>query len=188
MEKKRPLTEKHISKEEAIKALMDAWKPEIRTEEIELIDADGRTLAEDLYAKYDQPVYRASRMDGIAVDSARFADGIPDTSEWKLGTDYVRADTGDDFPDEFDTVIPIEEVDIDENGKIIYISEDLRIKEGDSVRPRGSQIMEGDLLLEKDRIIRPVDLVSLAMGGISMVSVRKTSYELRRNTKKISSW
>ena len=41
---------------------------------------------------------RASSFDSIAVKSAAFANGMPDTSSWKPGVDYVRADTGDDFP------------------------------------------------------------------------------------------
>ncbi|MFR3091068.1 MAG: hypothetical protein ACLTMP_04435 [Eggerthella lenta] len=62
-------------------------------------------LACDLASTNTLPVVRASSFDGIAVKSAAFANGMPDTSSWKPGVDYVRADTGDDFPDAFDAVV-----------------------------------------------------------------------------------
>ena len=70
-----------ITRKEAISRLFSVWNVQTGIEEIDIIDACGRTLAEDLYALYDQPVVRASGMDGIAVKSADFADGGPDTSK-----------------------------------------------------------------------------------------------------------
>ena len=77
-----------------------------------LDEAVGRVLARDVVSTNTLPVVRASSFDGIAVKSAAFADGLPDTSGWKLGVDYVRADTGDDFPDDFDAVVMIEKAAI----------------------------------------------------------------------------
>ena len=58
--------------------------------------------------------------DGIAVKSAAFANGMPDTSSWKPGVDYVRADTGDDFPDAFDAVVMIEKAVVREDGSVTF--------------------------------------------------------------------
>ncbi len=143
------------------------------TELVPIADAVWRVTAKELRSVNALPVVRASTMDGVGVRSADFEGGIPDYKCWTEGVEYVRADTGDDFPDEYDTVIPIEEVDLDENGRIVFISEDVQVKKGDNVRQTGSSIDIGDLLIEENQIIRPVDLVCLAQGGIAMVPVRK---------------
>ena len=96
------------SREEALEDFFAAWEPTLAEELVDLDAAVGRVLARDIAAANTLPVVRASSFDGIAVKSAAFANGLPDTSGWKLGVDYVRADTGDDFPDEFDAVVMIE--------------------------------------------------------------------------------
>ena len=78
----------------------------IQTETIPVQAALGRVLPRDQYARVTIPVARASAMDGIAVCAARFGQGAPDTAGWKLGEDFCRADTGDDFDDRFDAVCP----------------------------------------------------------------------------------
>ena len=89
-------------------ALFQRWEPVYETETIPVQAALGRVLPRDQYARVTIPVARASAMDGIAVCAARFGQGAPDTAGWKLGEDFCRADTGDDFDDRFDAVIPIE--------------------------------------------------------------------------------
>lgn len=89
------------SREEALADFFAAWEPPeaaTATELVSLDEAIGRVTARDLVSANTLPVVRASACDGIAVRSAAFADGRPDTSTWELGRDYVRADTGDDFP------------------------------------------------------------------------------------------
>jgi molybdopterin molybdotransferase/putative molybdopterin biosynthesis protein len=94
----------------------ERWKPERKTETVAVWEAAGRVLAKDYVALYDQPVVRASAMDGVAVKSEYFVSGTPDASGWKYGVEYVRADTGDDFDDEFDAVVPIEKIEALDNG------------------------------------------------------------------------
>ena len=86
------------SREEALADFFAAWEPARSVEYVALDDAVGRVLACDLASTNTLPVVRASSFDSIAVKSAAFANGMPDTSSWKPGVDYVRADTGDDFP------------------------------------------------------------------------------------------
>ena len=134
-----------ISKEESLKRMFAAWTPERKTEIVPLTEADGRVLAEDQFTKYNLPVVRASQMDGIAVRSASFANGMPDTSQWIPGRDYVRADTGDDFPDEYDAVIAIENVEFSENGGI-RLPEKINASRGFNIKPQGADVKEGSLL------------------------------------------
>lgn len=166
----RPDLANLITKEEALDRLFHVWTPEARTEEIALWDGAGRVLAEDVFAGYDLPVVRASTMDGIAVQSERFVGGMPDTSEWQLGRDYVRADTGDDFDDRFDTVIAIENVSFPESGGIL-LAEQLNTSKGFNVKPQGTDVRKGSLLVGKGTVLTPTDLAAIAMGGVDRIPV-----------------
>lgn len=160
------------AREKALNDFFAAWEPRMQTELAALEEAVGRVAAEDLYSVNTLPVYRSSACDGIAVNSSMFAEGVPDTSAWRCGSEYERADTGDDFDDRFDAVIPIEEVETAPDTSVV-ISPDVPVKPGWNVRPRGDSLREGELLIRAGMVIRPVDLASLAVGGISMVPVRK---------------
>ena len=162
--------EEHVTKERALELLFGAWTPEKRTETVSVEDAYGRVLAKDYYALHGIPVVRASAMDGVAVDSARFKDGVPDMSGWKQGEDYVRADTGDDFDDKFDAVIRIEDVTILPEGGL-KLNEGVTVTPGMSVRGPGSTFKEGTKLTNIGLPLRGTDLAALVMGGITEVEV-----------------
>lgn len=155
---------------EALKDFFAAWSYEPGREFVSLSDAYGRITADDLVCVNTLPVVRSSCCDGIAVRSADFADGMPDMSAWHLGDEYVRADTGDDFPDVYDSVVMIEEVVIHDDGSI-EIEPDIEVKPGCNVNPRGSTIEAGDPIMAAKMPIRATDLAALAMGGIAMVPV-----------------
>jgi molybdopterin molybdotransferase/putative molybdopterin biosynthesis protein len=160
------------TKEEALGMLFSKWNPTQETERVPLSDALGRILCEDMYAKYNIPVVRASAMDGIAINYESVKDGIPDTTAWRLGKEYVRADTGDDFPDEYDTVIQIEQVTILPEGGIKF-APDIEIEKGQSVRPSGSNVKEGKLLCKKGTKLNVLDIASIGSGGWGEVLVVK---------------
>ena len=160
------------SREEIIERVIKNWSPGRETEGILVDEALGRIPSEDVSAKVTLPVVRASAGDGVAVMSERFANGTPDTSEWILGRDFVRADTGDDFDDAFDAVIMIENVTLLDGGKLT-ISDDVRVMPGSGIRPAGSTVRAGDLLVKANLPLRPKDLAALQMGGVQSVSVWK---------------
>ena len=105
-----------LTRAQAVEALASRWEFEPRTEQVSVARACGRVLAQDCHARYDLPRHRVSSFDGIAVRSADFAAGLPDTSAWVRGVQFAQADTGDDFPDEFDTVIAAEDVTLRRRG------------------------------------------------------------------------
>lgn len=160
------------SREEALEDFFKEWEAFAQTEYVSLDDAVGRITAEPLLSKNTLPVYRSSALDGIAVRSSDFQEGIPDTSQWREGIDYVRADTGDDFDDSFDAIIIIENVTLHDDGSI-ELERDVSVEAGINVRPAGSTINKGDLLMDEGLPVRPTDLAALAMGGIAMVPVRR---------------
>lgn len=158
---------------EIVQMMLDNWHPGRKEERISLAEACGRVVSRDVFAENTLPVVRSSAMDGIAVKSAAFAEGrMPDTESWVYGEDYVRADTGDDFPDDYDAVIQIEQVEMLEAG--IRLSVDPKeIVPGRCVRPSGSMVRAGERILPAGTRITPYRLASLATGGVKELWVAK---------------
>ena len=155
-----------------VETLLEKWNPEKQTETISIDNALNRVLARNYEALYAIPVVRASAMDGVAVISERFENGIPDTSGWKPDEDFSRADTGDDFDDRYDAVIPIEDVSISDDGKI-SINDNVSVKSNMNIRPAGSTIQKGETVGRENRRLQSFDLACLAMGGITEIEVYK---------------
>lgn len=166
------MEQKALSRKEALEAIRSCWVPARTIETVSMEAALDRVLAEDLYARYSLPVVRSSTMDGIGVRSALFEKGIPATAHWQQGRDYVRADTGDDFEDCFDAVIPVEAVTFLENGGV-ELAPDTKVARGMHVRPAGGSVARGDLLLRSGTRLRPFDLAAAAMGGHTKLAVVK---------------
>lgn len=160
------------SRHEVLSILYEKWDVTPDTETVSLNEAPGRVLAEDVFSEWTIPVVRASAMDGVAVKSSAFKDGRPDTTKWVRGVDYDRADTGDDFDDAFDAVIAIEQVELLPDGGIL-IDESVEVTEGDCVRPAGSTLMAGELMLEKGIRMRPAHIACAAMAGRDQLLVYK---------------
>jgi molybdopterin molybdotransferase len=158
--------------EEIMACLLEAWRPRAGIERIPLSQAAGRLCAEPLYARHTLPVCRVAGPDGIAVRATDFTEGMPDTSRWREGVDYVAADCGDDFADGFDTVINIERVSFPAQGGVrLDLDNPDALKKGDMVRPRGATLHEGEQLLAPGNYIGAWQTGVLASAGISEVAV-----------------
>lgn len=159
-----------LTKEAALALLYDRWNPEPETETVPLDEAVGRVLAQDQFARYTLPVVRAAMMDSIALRSADFSAGTPDTSGWKRGVEYERADMGDDFDDRYNAAIPVEQAVFQPDGTL-RIAEGVTVKPGDGIRQAGTTVRAGELLLKKGCRLVPTDLCVLATGGILEIPV-----------------
>lgn len=159
-----------VTRQEGIALLLQQWAPQPLTENVPLSEALGRVTAKDLYSENTLPVCRVSACDGIAVRSADFEHGIPDPTGWTKGEQFVCADTGDDFPDAYDSIIAVEEIFYDEQGRLHFQREFPFVK-GDGVRAAGSMLKKGDLLVRARTRITPELMVALATGGIDFVPV-----------------
>ncbi|MDD2234958.1 MAG: molybdopterin molybdotransferase MoeA [Desulfitobacteriaceae bacterium] len=159
-----------VSREQALQMLLERWQFKKKSDFVSLQNARGRICTSDIYSKNTLPVYRSSRLDGIAVRFADLEKGMPDTSSWCKGIDYVAADTGDDFDDAFDTVIPIEDVTYLENQQLVIHPAE-SVKKGQYVSQSGDNIKTGELLVRKGTCLEPVHLGLLASGGITQVEV-----------------
>ena len=160
------------SRKEVLEMISAAWSPTLESEQVPVGEAAGRVAAEDIYTAFGLPVVRASAMDGIGVEAIRFRDGGPDTSTWRSGTEYARTDTGDDFDDRYDAVIPIEMITMLPDGGI-RIDPSVRVTAGMNIRPGGSYFQKGDLAVKQWTRLTPSDLAAMVMGGITSAAVVK---------------
>lgn len=163
--------ERSLTREDALAAFAERWRPDPSTEPVMLDKAFGRVTARPVHSKVTLPVVRSSRMDGIAVRSSDFADGAPDTSGWKRDEDFAQADTGDDFPDAFDAVIAIERVHYENGVPHLDLSETDAIAPGYNVNPAGATVREGALVLDGHVRLTPERVAACAVAGLAQIDV-----------------
>jgi len=144
-----------------------------------LSKASGLVLSEDIFAMMDIPAFPQASMDGYAFSfsgwqqhkklkiAGEVAAGSKETLQLAPGN-AVRIFTGAAVPAGADTVIMQEKVQV-ENGKLKI--EDESLKEGTSVRPKGSEIKAGALALEKYSVLSPAAIGFLAGIGETEVAV-----------------
>ena len=157
-----------MSREEARDNLMRKAVFTPKTENIPIEEAVGRVAAADVRSLNDSPNIHASRMDGIAVHFDDFKDGIPDTSDWKEGHEYVFCNTGIGIPGDYDTVYKIEDVEL-EDGRPVF--SDVPLERGTFITPAGSNMKKGDLIVRKGDRLSPLLLSLLATGGYAEAEV-----------------
>ena len=143
-------------------------------------NAVGRVLAEPIWAKVSSPNYHASAMDGFAVKSAETISAQPSNPVLlQIGQGACYLDTGDPLPGDFNSVVPLENVEsLDENGKITEILRkpfQIRIRAATTpwsyVRPMGEDIVQTQLVLPAGQVLRPVDLGAMAAAGYDAINV-----------------
>ncbi|HNZ26923.1 MAG TPA: molybdopterin biosynthesis protein [Spirochaetota bacterium] len=104
----------------------------------------NRILSKAVYAKISNPNYNSGAMDGLAV-KAQSTFNADETNPLILEkTDYLRVDTGDILPKEYDAVIMVEDVVDMEDGKIKILN---AVSPWQNVRQIGEDICEGEMIL-----------------------------------------
>jgi molybdopterin molybdotransferase len=154
-----------------------------KIEAVPLLEALGRVIAEDVVAPEPSPRFTNSAMDGFAVrwedvhyaEAARPAvltiigesqagapfDGIVETGK------AARINTGGMLPEGADTVVPIEDVEIQSNSVRILAAK----KPEQNVRFSGEEFEKGESVLKKASVIGPAHLGLLSSLGISSINV-----------------
>ena len=160
---------------EAMQDVLDAWEFEPRVETVAVPDALGRVAAADVVSKNELPNKLTSNMDGIAVyfDRIEALDpDAPDTSAWKRGKDWQFCNTGIGMPDDFDTAIPIEWVEVSDDDERVTLNR-LPERRGNATTEPGARLQKGDVLVRAGEELTPALLSVLNMGGHTKVSVVK---------------
>lgn len=166
-----------ISVAEALAKLFALTSP-LSVEDVTLPTARGRTLAEPVTARRDQPPFAASAMDGYAVaGEARAGKTYEVIGEAAAGrgTDRivksgqsVRIFTGARLPEGADTVV-IQE-DVDRDGDRITVTD--ATAAGANVRAAGGDFRVGDRI-DAPRVISPSDIALMAAMNVPMVRVTR---------------
>jgi molybdopterin molybdotransferase len=179
---------KMISVDEALEYVLKHFEP-LEPEEVEILDALDRVLAEDVYSDMDIPPFDNSAMDGYAV---RAADTVGASSEAPVTlqviadlaagyiTDLVvepgtaiRIMTGAPLPAGADAAVRFEETSEGLAGERVAdrIGIFSQVVSGENVRSAGEDIGKGELVLAKDTVLRPQEIGVLASLGRARVRV-----------------
>ncbi|NOX56977.1 MAG: molybdopterin molybdotransferase MoeA [Planctomycetes bacterium] len=160
-------------------------RPVSATEQVELAEASGRILAENVVSPLDVPPFDRSAMDGYALrgDETTGASsynplvfrllgqslpGRPFLGRVEPGT-AVRIMTGAPLPDGADAVVPAEYAR--EVGSSVEIT--LAVPPQRHVGHRGEDVLAGATVLQAGRRLRPQDVGLLAAVGRDRVCARR---------------
>jgi molybdopterin molybdotransferase len=167
--------------EEAIQIITDICKP-FEKETINLEYADGRILAENIYADRDYPPFNRAAMDGYAIMSKdwekgirnyRIADtifpGMPQRETLTSGSCY-KIMTGSATPEIADIIIRREAAD-ETAGQVVLHAE--TIKSYQNIARQGEDTKTGTLLLSSPLKCTPQVIALLATIGKARVQVYK---------------
>jgi molybdopterin molybdotransferase len=179
-----------ISVEEALGKILD-FIDVLAEEGKPLLDCLGQVLAEDVYAPFDVPPQDNSAMDGYAVQAGSIegasyehskilrvvgevAAGSITKVKVEPGTS-VRIMTGAPLPQGANVVVPFEATDEVDRKRLSPSQSEIGIRcslpEGSNVRRSGEDIVEGELVMKRGRLLGPTELGVLASLGKGTVSV-----------------
>ncbi len=169
---------------EAMRMIDDAFCFETSSEEVDIKEALGRVLAEDIEASEYVPGFNRSAMDGYSVIAAD-TKGASDDAPVKLrlagqvlmgcGADLpiekgtcVYTPTGAAVPKGTESVVMVEDTTVNKDGTISIFKE---ISAGKNVITKGDDVTPGKKIFESGRLLKISDLGSLAALGKSRVKV-----------------
>ena len=145
---------------------------------VNLLDAEDKILAENIYSKISLPPFKNSAVDGYAllkqdlnktpknINNIRVAAG--DTANHKIkGGEVIRIFTGAKMPSNSTTVVMQENTEIIDN-KLFLIKIPIY---GDNCRHKGEDISKGSLVLKKGTKIDTKNLNLIAAIGYSKIKV-----------------
>jgi len=145
-------------------------------EELPILQAAGRVLAERLLADRDYPPFPRSARDGFAVRAADLPGELRITGEVRAGESFqgqvhageaVEIMTGAPLPNGADSVVMIEHVAVN-NGSV---NVPRTLSPGENVSPRGCEARAAEALLDPGRLLGFAEIALLATVGHAQVSV-----------------
>jgi molybdopterin molybdotransferase len=171
-----------ISADQALQIVLENVAP-LGAERMSILDALGRTLAENISSSRDIPGFDNSAMDGYAVRAADLAKasaaspvkltivetvGAGQMPTRRVGAgDAVRTMTGAPMADGADAIIPVEQT----RGTGDVVEFLASAEKSAFIRPRGEDLRLGELVMSAGKTLTPADLGTLASVNRSMVEV-----------------
>jgi molybdopterin molybdotransferase len=146
--------------------------------EVNILDALNCVIAEDILSPIDLPSFDQSSMDGYAINSGTDLNRnqFEIVGEIKAGDDStivlkpgqsVRIFTGASVPQSAGSIIFQEKVE--EKNDILFLHE--KIKHGDCIRKKGTQILKGEIALKKLTVLNPASIGFITSLGIDKVKI-----------------
>ena len=170
-----------LSVEQARQQLIESVAVVCEAESIALSNALGRVSASDVVSSIFVPPTDNSAMDGFAVKASDVKDApltisqrIPAGSQpqaLQAGT-AARIFTGGILPEGADAVVIQENCDYSAQSDMVKINSVVRA--GENIRPKGQDISQGSVVVEKNKRLNAIDLGLIASVGNAIVSVRRT--------------
>jgi len=151
-------------------------------EEIEFLRSEGRILKEDIIADRDFPPFNRVSMDGIAISSTDFNDGLREFKiegvqaagseqlTLKNSGNCIEAMTGAMLPINTDVVIQYELLDIKNGFAKVNLD---AVKIFQNVHLKGLDRKIDDVLIRKNTLISPAEIGVFATVGKTTVKVAK---------------
>ncbi len=168
----RRIYQTNTTLEDAFKVWLDFIKTiePTKRETVYVTQSLGRITAEAVQAKISSPFFHTSAMDGYAVRfHETFSASETTPFRLKLHDQAIPVNTGDPVPDGFNAVIMVEDVNLT-GDYIEIISPTTPYKH---IRAVGEDIVQTELILPENHIIRPVDIGAMLSSGNTSVMVRK---------------
>jgi len=170
--------------EEALKKILDAISP-LGLEKVNILDALGRVIGEDVYAGRAIPPKDNSAMDGYALragDTSGASEESPamlevieeipagTIPEKRIGPGQAaRIMTGAPLPEGADAAVRMEDTRKD-GGRVAILVE---ARQGQDIRLAGEDVQPGEKVISRGEVIRPAEVGMLAALGRSFVSVHQ---------------
>ncbi|MEI6563519.1 MAG: gephyrin-like molybdotransferase Glp [bacterium] len=158
-----------VSFREANDLMLEAAVP-LPGEDIDLVSALGRVLAQDVVSDVDMPPFDKSAMDGYACRRADLAASLTVVEEIPAGRmpglpvgprQCARIMTGAPVPDGADCVVMVEQTETLPDGRIRMTN----IKTADNICRKAEDIHSGECVLGQGEIITPAQMAVLASVG-----------------------
>ncbi|RME25035.1 MAG: molybdopterin biosynthesis protein [Deltaproteobacteria bacterium] len=146
----------------------------LEPETVELERAAGRVCAEDVWARVCSPHYHACAVDGYAV-RAGDCEGASETSPVYLepGSQAVEVNTGEPLPEGYDAVVMVEHTNLVEREGSPAVEIMQPVHPWQNVRLVGEDIVAGELVVPRNKVLQPADLGAIAAAGHGTVAVRR---------------
>jgi len=173
-----------LAVEEARRRILEHFSP-LEPEQIPILEALDRVLAEDIVAEMDIPPLSNTAMDGYAVRVADTENASPDhpvrlqvvadlaagyvlDKPLQPGT-AVRIMTGAPVPPGAEAVVPFENAERDGDYVLVFKPYSM----WKNIRHAGEDVKKGQVVLEKGKVLRPQEIGMLAALGHPTVLVHR---------------
>lgn len=155
-------------------------------EEVDILESYNRVIAEDIISDVDLPPFDNSAMDGYALK-------FSDRNQWKIigeisagnyssfneAVEFDNIDlssclliaTGSRIPQSVDTVIPVEDVEVD--GNIVKMKQNAFYRKGMNIRIKGNDLLKDQIAVHQFTKIDSKVIAVLASCGKEKVKVFK---------------